>query len=125
MKIAKAAFMLSACVGMLFAQASTTTTTTTTTTPPAKPVAVKALKVVGSIVSVDAIANSLIVKTAKAEDTLSVETGAKILSANKAITLADLKTGEKVVVFYKTEEGKKVAVEVKVAPPAAEKKAAK
>jgi hypothetical protein len=68
--------------------------------------------VVGTVVSVDAVANQIIVKTKKAEDTLSVEAGAKIMSGKKEIALADIKTDASVTVHYKVVDGKKVATKI-------------
>jgi hypothetical protein len=85
----------------------------------------EAVKVIsGTVVSVDAVANTIIVKTKKAEDTLSVEAGAKILSGKKEVALADIKTDAPVTVKCKMVDGKKVAVSIteKVAPAAKGKK---
>jgi hypothetical protein len=73
----------------------------------------EALKSVsGTVVSVDAVANTIIVKTKKAEDTLSVEAGAKITSGKKEIALGDIKTDAAVTVKFKVADGKKVAVAI-------------
>jgi hypothetical protein len=122
MKFSSTIIAVSLCTGMVFAQAATTTTTTTTTKPAAA--AVKAdLKISGIVVSVDAVANTLTIKSGKKDETVSVTAETKIMSAGKTITLADLKADEKVVVGYKTEEGKMVADHIKVVPAAAAKKA--
>jgi hypothetical protein len=68
--------------------------------------------VIGSVVSVDAVANTIIVKVKKAEDTLSVEAGAKILSGKKDIVLGDIKTDASVTVHFKVVDGKKVATKI-------------
>jgi hypothetical protein len=89
--------------------------------PAAKPIELK-----GTIVSVDAIGNSIVVKGKKADDTLSVTPETKILSGKKAVALGDLKAESSVTVSYKVEEGKKIATAIteKAAPaPKAEKKA--
>jgi hypothetical protein len=67
----------------------------------------------GTVVSVDAIANMIVVKGKKAEETFSVEPAAKIVINKKAVKLADIKKGNKVTVKYKVEDGKKVAVGIK------------
>jgi hypothetical protein len=78
----------------------------------------------GSVVSVDAIANTIIVKVKKGEDTISVETGAKIKSGKADIQLGDIKADAKVAVTCKMVDGKKVATQI-VETPAAAPKAAK
>ena len=74
------------------------------------------LAIKGSVVSVDAIANTIVVKVTKGkvekEDTLSIESGAKILSGKKEITLGDITAGNEVSVVYKMSEGKKVATKI-------------
>jgi hypothetical protein len=85
----------------------------------AKKEAVKTIT--GTVVSVDAVANTIIVKTKKAEDTLSVEAGAKITSGKKEIALGDIKTDASVTVSCKTVDGKKVAVSIKEKAAAAGK----
>ena len=81
--------------------------------------------VTGTVVSVDAVANTIIVKVKKAEDTISVEAGAKITSGKKDITLGDIKTDASVTVKCKMVDGKKVATSIseKAAPAAKGKKA--
>ncbi|HEV7668806.1 MAG TPA: hypothetical protein VGS22_09800 [Thermoanaerobaculia bacterium] len=69
-----------------------TTTTTTTTTKPGK--------AIGEISALDATGSSLVVKTKSKTDTFAVPATAKITSHGKAITLHDLKVGEKVEVTY-------------------------
>jgi hypothetical protein len=131
MKLARLALLVGVCTGLVFAQASTTTTTTTTgsaepaaAAPAAKPAKAKtaAPKVSGTIVAVDAVANTIIIKAKTAEDTLTTDANTKIMSSGKAITLADLKTDEKVSITYKVEAEKKLATMVKVIPPPAPKK---
>ena len=95
--------------GLVFAQA---------TTAPAAPSKAKAapaaaVKVInGTIVSVDAIGNTVIIKTAKVEDTLSVTDSTKIKVGGKEGKIGDLTTDMKVTAQYKKEEGKKVAVKI-------------
>lgn len=72
-----------------------------------------ALKTIyGKIVSVDAIANTIIIKTKKAEDTLSVEPGAKIMIGKNEITLGDLKTDAQVTVTWKMVDSKKTVTKI-------------
>ncbi|HUI93020.1 MAG TPA: hypothetical protein VLX68_12300 [Chitinivibrionales bacterium] len=118
MNIAKMLIALIACASLLFAGEAAAPA-------PAKAAngAKKESSIAGTVVSVDAIANSIIVKVKKAEDTLSVETGAKVLSGKKEIPLGDLKADAKVTVTCKTVDGKKVATRIveKAAAPAAPK----
>jgi hypothetical protein len=95
----------------LFAQASTTPAgdsakAKTSTT------AKKAPMLSGTVASVDAIGNTLVVKVGKKDDTLSVDSATVIKSAGKEVKLADLATGAKVTVAYKSEAGKKVATKI-------------
>jgi hypothetical protein len=120
MRLARALIIALACTGLVFAQAATE--------PAAAPAkAEKAAKkeathmVMGTVVSVDAVANTIIVKTKKGEDTLSVDAAAKIMSGKKAITLGDLKAESKVTVTCKMENGKKVAIKISEAAAKAEK----
>ena len=106
------------CTAFTFAQAADA----------AKPAAPKhaaksQLAVSGTITSVDAIGNVLIVKAKKAEDTVNVDTTTVIKAGGKKVTLAELITGSPVTVNYKMSEGKKIAVKImeKVAAPKAAK----
>jgi len=75
----------------------------------------------GKIVSVDAIANSLIVKTASAEDTFYVDSTTVVKSGKTKITLGELTSGESVTVYYKKVEGRKVATSITEKKPKAAK----
>ena len=69
----------------------------------------------GTVVSVDAIANTIIVTPMgqkKADDTLA--TTDKTVVMPKGKTVADLKADDKVTVSYKTEDGKMVATQIKL-----------
>jgi hypothetical protein len=68
----------------------------------------------GTVVSVDAIAKTIIVTTKKGVDTISVESSTKISSGKKEITLGDIKADSKVSVACKTVDGKKVASKITV-----------
>lgn len=104
--------------GLVFAQEAATTAPAaapaTEKTAPAKAPAKKEVvkQVTGTISAVDAIANTVIVKGKKAEDTLSVNDKTAIKVAGKAATLADLKADMKVTASYKVEDGKNVAVKI-------------
>jgi hypothetical protein len=117
MKLFNALLAVAVCTGLVFAQAATTTTTTTTTTK-TKVAKTSAMKVTGTVVSVDAISNTLILKVGKKEDTLNTNMETKITNAGNVVTLGDLTAGEKVKVECKKEEGKTIAMEIKVVPAA-------
>jgi hypothetical protein len=121
MKFSRILLALCICTGLVFAQAATTEPAVKAE-PAAKTVPAASLKVIGVIVSIDAIANSLVVKAAKKDETISVTNDTKITNAGKAITLADLKADEKVSVHYKTEDTKMVATSIKILPKAVAKK---
>jgi hypothetical protein len=82
-------------------------------------------KVTGPIVSVDAVAGTLVVKGRKGEDTLTVNDKTVIMVGGNTVALADLKAGSKVKVQYKTIEGVKTAARITEVPadPAAPEKA--
>jgi hypothetical protein len=112
MKLSRVLIAVLACTSLLLAQEA------------AAPKAAKAAKpstVMGTVVSVDAIANTIIVKVKKGEDTISVESGAKIMSGKKEIALGDIKADAKVTVTTKTVDGKKVATKIVEAAAKAEK----
>jgi hypothetical protein len=116
MKLSRVLIAVLACTSLLLAQEAAA---------PA-PKAAKAKKeasstIMGSVVSVDAIANTIIVKVKKGEDTISVESGAKIMSGKKEIALGDIKADAKVTVTTKTVDGKKVATKIVEAAAKAEK----
>ena len=119
MKLARMLVVLLAATAFLFAQEAA---------PAAAPKAAKkeaVKKLMGTVVSVDAIANTIIVKVKKGEDTLSVEAGAKITQGKKEITLGDIKADESVTVTTKLVDGKKVATHIAVAAAAKSAKAKK
>jgi hypothetical protein len=88
---------------------------------PAK--AAKAKTMTGSVVSSDAIANTLVVKNAKGEETFSIAPTAKITLGKKEVKIADVAKDEKVTVKYTEENGAKTASSVKVSAAAAKKEA--
>ena len=113
MKLSRVMIAALAAASFLFAQEAAA--------PAAKAGKKEAVKtIMGKVVSVDAVANTIIVKVKKAEDTLSVEAGAKITSGKKEIALADIKADASVTVKFKVADGKKVAVAIseKAAPVA-------
>ena len=84
-----------------------------TTAPKTAAEPVKTHTMKGAVVSVDAIANAIVVKGKKAEETFQVDPAAKIVINKKEVKLADIKKDTKVVVTYKVVDSKKVAVAIK------------
>jgi hypothetical protein len=112
--------LIAGLVACSFAVAGTDSASTTAAAPMAKTATPKAKKaaamtpIKGSIVSVDAIANTIVVKTKKADDTLS--TTDKTVVMPKGKTVADLKADDKVMVTYKVEDGKWIATKISIMP---------
>jgi hypothetical protein len=108
MKLSRVLIAVLACTSFLLAQEAAAPAAA-----PAKAAKKEAATtIMGSVVSVDAIANTIIVKVKKAEDTISVEAGAKIMNGKKEIALGDIKADSKVTVTCKTIDGKKVATKI-------------
>lgn len=108
-------------------QAAPAATATPTTAPAKAPAAkpAKSMSLSGTVVSTDAIANTLVVKGAKAEETFSLAPTGKIMQGKKELKLADLAKDQKVTVKFMEENGQKMASSIKVsAAAAAPKKAA-
>lgn len=108
MKLSRVLIAVLACTSFLLAQEAAAPAAA----KPAKAKKEAATMVTGKVVSVDAIANTIIVKTKKAEDTISVESGAKIMSGKKEVALGDIKADANVTVTVKTVDGKKVATKI-------------
>jgi hypothetical protein len=89
--------------------------------PAVKPA--KAKTMTGTVVSSDAIANTLVVKNAKGEETFTVAPTAKITQGKKEVKIADVAKDGKVTVKYTEENGAKTASSVKVSAAAAKKDA--
>lgn len=74
------------------------------------------LTIHGKVVSVDVKANTIIVKTKHHQDTLVLESGAKIMlgrmELSKEISLDDIQAGVKVTVTWELINGKKNAVKI-------------
>jgi hypothetical protein len=66
----------------------------------------------GTVVAVDTVAKTLIIKAKTGEDTLAVDTAAVIRAGGKKISLGELKAETRVTATCKMVEGKKVAVKV-------------
>jgi hypothetical protein len=120
MKFAKVLVAVLACTSLLLAQEA------------AAPKAEKTAKgekkaatstITGKFVSADAVANTIIVKVGKKDDTVAVDAAAKIVSGKETLQLADIKADSKVTVTCKMVDGKKVADKISVTAPKAEKPA--
>jgi Cu/Ag efflux protein CusF len=90
------------------------------TTPPPPP---KLEKFTGDIKSVDAVAKSIVVVKGKESKTFIVDDKTKITKGKDALTFADLKAGMNVVIEYKKDGEKLIAVTIKVSAPKAPPKA--
>jgi Cu/Ag efflux protein CusF len=91
-------------------------------TPPKAKTSAPAVKTLSGVIeSIDAIGNTILVKTPKATDTIKVESMTSITVSGKKATLADLKAGVNVSVSYKVVDESKMAVSIKekVKPAAA------
>ena len=123
MKLSRVLIAVLACTSFLLAQEAAAPAAA----KPAKAKKEAAATIMGKVVSVDAIANTIIVKVKKGEDTISVESGAKIMSGKKEVALGDIKADASVTVTCKTVDGKKVASKIveKAAAAAAAPKAEK
>jgi hypothetical protein len=84
---------------------------------PATPAPVKLEKFSGAIKTVDAVAKSIVAVKGKAEKTFVVTADTKITKGKDALKFEDLKAGMNVVVEYKKEMEKNIAVTIKVSAP--------
>ncbi len=91
--------------------------------PAAAPKAAKAKSFSGMVVSTDAIANTIVVKGAKAEETFSLAATAKISQGKKEVKLGDIAKDEKVTVKYMEDAGVKTASDIKVSAASKKKEA--
>jgi hypothetical protein len=114
MKLGKILTIALACTGLVIAQASTTAA-------PAKEKAAKAsvLHVSGTVVSVDAIGNTVVIKAKKGEDTLSVDSATVVKIGGKAGSISELSAGNVISAVYKMENGKMVATKISKTEPKA------
>jgi Cu/Ag efflux protein CusF len=96
-----------------------------TTPAPAAPATtkVKLEKFTGDVKSVDAMVKSIVVAKGKEEKTLGVTADTKITKGKDALKFEDLKAGMNVVIEYKKEMDKMIAVTIKVSAPKAAPKA--
>ena len=81
------------------------------------PAPAKLEKFSGAIKSVDAVAKSIVVVKGKTEKTFVVTADTKITKGKDALKFEDLKAGMNVVVEYKKEMDKMIAVTIKVSMP--------
>lgn len=100
----------------------TQTTQSTQSAPAAKAATTKPKPpmMVGTVVSVDSVANTIVVKGKKTDVTFDVDPAAKIMMGKKAVKLTELPKDTKVSVVYMMDGTKKVAksiVQVKVTAP--------
>jgi hypothetical protein len=114
MKLAKLFIAILACTSFLFAQAegSKAEEKGETATQEKAEMKASAKMISGTLMSVDTMANTIMVKVKKTDDEFSVETGAKIMMGKKTIPLSELKTNAMIMVHYKMMDGKKVAVKL-------------
>jgi Cu/Ag efflux protein CusF len=94
-----------------------------TTPAPATTAPVKLEKFTGDIKSVDAMAKSIAVAKGKEQKTFMVTADTKITKGKDALKFEDLKAGMNVVIEYKKEMDKMIAVTIKVSAPKAAPKA--
>jgi hypothetical protein len=97
-----------------------------TTPAPAAPASTKPVKLEkfsGEVKSVDGMAKSIVVAKGKEEKTFAVTTDTKITKGKEAPKFDDLKAGMNVVIEYKKEMDKMIAVTIKVSAPKATPKA--
>ena len=93
--------------------------TTPAPAAPATTAPVKLEKFTGDIKSVDAMAKSIVVVKGKESKTFMVPADTKITKGKDALKFEDLKAGMNVVVEYKKEMDKMIAVTIKVSAPKA------
>jgi predicted acyltransferase (DUF342 family) len=98
--------VLISCIGLCFVLGLVAVGHAMTTTPSAK--------MTGTLTAVNAVANSFTMKLHHGEKDFTLGENAKINSAGKTISLADLKAGERVQVTYSVSAGKMVASEVEL-----------
>jgi len=118
-----AALAVMVCSGILFAQEGGYKAENSETKAQEKTEQKAAVKkITGKVVMVDGLINLLIIKTNKMEDTLTVDTGAKIMQGMKTIQLSDLAMGAQATVSWKMMNGKKTAIKIVEKAAAAAKK---
>lgn len=106
------------CVSIVFVSANAATSAHVQKTAMAK---TASHVVTGKVASVDAIGNTLVVKTKSAEDTFYVDSTTVIKSGKNKITLGELTTDASVTVYYKKVNGRKTATNITEKKPKAAK----
>jgi hypothetical protein len=84
-----------------------------TAKPVATPPAAKPKMITGTVVSVDAVANTIVLKYNKVDKTFTVDPAAKIMVAGQPAKLADIQKDAKVSIIYKIDGKNKVAIAIK------------
>lgn len=93
--------------------------------PAAKPAKSTIDMVRGEVVSVDATANTITIKTKSGKsDTLNVDEKTKIEKAKKEIALSEVSAGDKVMIAFKVVDSKKIVKTIKISSKSGAKKAA-
>ncbi|MBI5676275.1 MAG: hypothetical protein HZC48_10700 [Nitrospirae bacterium] len=121
------AFMIALTIVFVFASLTVAVENKETAAPAAAAPAVKPAhrQVTGDVVSVNAAANTVVVKGKKGDVMLMVNDKTKVMIGNEKKALADIKAGDKVVVRYTEADGKNTAKRIDlVLAPAAKKPAA-
>jgi hypothetical protein len=111
MKFSKVLIAVLACTSLLLTQEAAAAPKT----------AKKAASISGVFVSGDAVANTLIVKVGKKDDTLAIDAGAKVISGKDTIQLGAIPADSKLTIKTKIVDGKQVASEICVKAAAAPK----
>ena len=118
MKFAKILVAVLACTSLLIAQEAAAPKTEKAAKG-AKKEAVSS--VTGTFVSVDAVANTIVVKVGKKDDTLAVDASAKVMSGKDTLQLSAIPADSKLTISTKMVDGKKVATKITVKAAAAAK----
>ncbi len=98
----------------------------TATTTAATPMASKAAKshsYTGMVISTDAVANSIVIKGMKGEQTFNLAATGKVMQGKNEMKLADLTKDQKVTVKYTEEAGAKTASQIKISAAPVKKEA--
>jgi len=103
--------------GAIAADAPKTATPAPAAAKPATPAPAKLEKFSGAIKSADAVTKSIVVVKGKTEKIFVVTADTKITKGKEALKFEDLKAGMNVVVEYKKEMDKNIAVTIKVSAP--------
>jgi len=103
--------------GAIAADAPKAGTTAPAVAKPATPAPAKLEKFSGAIKSVDAVAKSIVVVKGKTEKTFVATDDTKITKGKEALKFEDLKARMNVVLEYKKDGDKLIAVTIKVSAP--------